>query len=187
MGGSAFQEDLAHYGGRVRWSDRALWAIAVYRLGRRILAVHNETVRRLLLIPFLPLARFVETITRTSLPVFADIGGGLRIPSCGMIFIHSDVVIGRNCTLCHGVTVGNTRENGATPILGDDVEIGAYAQILGSVRVGDRVKIASMTVVLQDVPAGSVVFGIPARIRTGDAAASGVSCLNRGGSAPRPD
>src|SRR4051812_46419284 len=109
-GGSAFREDLARYGGPARWSDRALWVIAVYRLGRRILEIRNEPVRRLLLFLFLPLARAVETITRTSMPAFAEIGGGLRIASCGMIFIHSEATIGRNCTLRHGVTIGNAKE-----------------------------------------------------------------------------
>ena len=166
-GKSAFQEDLARRTSPARWIDRALWAIAVYRLGRRILEIRNERLRRLLLFLFLPFARMVETVTKTSLPVFADIGGGLRIASCGMIFLHSNAIIGRNCTLRRGVTIGNAREDGPTPIIGDNVEIGAYAQVLGGVRIGDGAKIASMSVVLKDVPAEGVASGIPAKVRTG--------------------
>jgi len=166
-GKSAFQEDLARRLGPARWADRALWAIAVYRLGRRILAMRSDPVRRLLLVLFIPCARIAETITKTSLPVFAEIGGGLRIASSGMIFVHSNAIIGRNCTLRRGVTIGNAREDGPTPIIGDNVEIGAYAQILGDVRIGDGAKIASMSVVLKDVPAEGVASGIPAKVRTG--------------------
>lgn len=161
---SAFQEDLARHIGPARWADRGLWVTAVYRLARRIREIRSDPVRRVLLFLFLPFARLVETITKTSLPVFAEIGGGLRIASSGMIFIHSDAVIGRNCTLRHGVTIGNARENGPTPIIGDNVEIGAYAQILGDIRIGDGAKIGSMSVVLKDVPAESVASGIPAKV-----------------------
>ena len=165
---SAFQEDLARCPSPVRWTDPALWVIAVYRLGRRILEIRSDPIRRMLLFLFLPLARAVETMTKTSVPVFAEIGGGLSIASCGMIFIHSDAVIGRNCTLRRGVTIGNAREGGPTPIIGDNVEIGAYVQVLGAVRIGDGAKITSMSVVLKDVPAEGVASGIPAKARTGE-------------------
>ena len=164
---SAFREDLARYAGRVQWFDPALWAIAFYRLGRRILEIRNEPIRRLLLVLLLPIARVVETITKTSLPVFAEIGGGLRIKSCGIIFIHMDSIIGRNCTLHRGVTIGNARIDGPTPVIGDNVVIGAYAQVLGGVHIGDGAKIAHMSVVINDVPSEGVAFGIPAKVRAG--------------------
>jgi len=165
-GKSDFQQDLARYHESLRWFDRALWTIAVYRLGRRILAMRSETAQRALLSVFFLVARVVETFTKMSLPVFAQIGGGLRIANSGLIFVHSNSVIGRNCTLSRGVTIGNAREEGSTPVIGDDVEIGAYAQILGGIRIGDGAKIASMSVVLKDVPAGAVASGIPARVKT---------------------
>ena len=166
-GKSDFQEDLERYHGRVPWFDRALWTIASYRLGRRILAMRSETARRALLFVFFVVARVIETFAKMSLPAFAQIGGGLRIASSGLIFVHSDSIIGRNCTLRRGVTIGNAREEGATPVIGDDVEIGAYAQILGGIRIGDGAKIASMSVVLKDVPAGGVASGVPAKVWTG--------------------
>ena len=58
--------------------------------------------------------------------------------------------------------------NGPTPVIGDDVFIGAYAQILGGVRIGDGAKIGALSVVLDDVPAGATAVGIPARIVRGD-------------------
>jgi serine O-acetyltransferase len=49
-------------------------------------------------------------------------------------------------------------------VLEDDVELGAYAQILGGVRIGKAAKIGAMSVVLIDVPAGATAVGVPARI-----------------------
>jgi serine O-acetyltransferase len=102
------------------------------------------------------------------LPVDARIGPGLRIYHFGNIFIHSATIIGRNCTLRQGVTIGNRLPDGPAPVLGDDVELGAYAQVLGDVRIGNGAKIGAMTVVLCDVPAGATAIGIPARIVPAD-------------------
>ena len=163
-GKSAFQEDLARYRGSIRWNEPALWSIAAYRLGRRILQIEKAPVRRALLLIFFPIGRLVETISKVSLPAYADIGGGLRIESSGIIFVHANAKIGHNCTLQRGVTIGNTLPDGPTPIIGDNVEIGAYAQILGGIRIGDGARIARMAVVLVDVPPGAFASGIPAKV-----------------------
>jgi len=73
-------------------------------------------------------------------------------------------VIGSNCTLRQGVTIGNRTEGGAVPVIEDDVEFGAYAQVLGGIRLGNGCKIGAMSVVLQDVPPGATAVGIPARV-----------------------
>ncbi len=108
--------------------------------------------------------RVVETASGISLPKSARIGPGLRIWHFGNIFVHPDAVLGANCTLRQGVTIGNRHEAGRVPRLGDDVEVGAYAQILGDVQVGPGAKVGAMSVVLQDVPPGAVAVGNPARI-----------------------
>jgi serine O-acetyltransferase len=106
----------------------------------------------------------VETITGISLPPEASIGPGLRIYHFGNIFVHHRAVIGSNCTLRQGVTIGNLGEEGPVPKIEDDVEFGAYAQVLGDVRVGRGARIGALSVVLSSVPAGATVFGNPARI-----------------------
>ena len=98
-----------------------------------------------------------------SLPESATIGKGLRIWHFGGIFINGSAVIGNNCTLRQGVTIGNRHKGGPSPVLGDNVELGAYAQILGDVRIGNNCRIGAMSVVLTDVPDGAAV-GQPARI-----------------------
>jgi serine O-acetyltransferase len=88
----------------------------------------------------------------------------LRIWHFGNIFVNPDSVLGANCTLRQGVTIGNRVEGGPSPVLGDDVEVGAYAQILGGIKVGRGAKVGAMSVVLVDVPDGATAVGNPARI-----------------------
>lgn len=108
--------------------------------------------------------RLVETVTGISIPKSVNAGGGLRIHHFGCVFIHKNTRIGRNCTLRQGVTLGNRHNDGDAPVIGDDVEFGAFAQVLGLVRVGDRAKIGSMSVVLKDVPDEATAVGVPARV-----------------------
>ena len=91
--------------------------------------------------------------------------------SFGNIFLHSGVKIGANCTLRQGVTIGNRHEGGGVPVLEDNVDIGAYAQILGGIRVGKGARIGALSVVLQDVPPGATAVGIPAKILSAKACA----------------
>ncbi|MCC7409579.1 MAG: serine acetyltransferase [Phycisphaeraceae bacterium] len=96
-----------------------------------------------------------------------EVGPGLRIYHFGGIFINEGAKIGARCTLRQGVTIGNRVEGGACPVLEDEVDVGAYAQILGGVRIGKGAKIGAMSVVLIDVPAGATAVGVPARVVKG--------------------
>lgn len=159
-----WQADLARYPGRPFLREQSIWAIWVYRLGRRILARGDGWSKRAALKIYWLLYRVVETAVGISLPISAQIGPGLRIWHFGNIVIHSDVVIGANCTLRHGVTIGNRRPDGPVPRLGDDVDVGAYAQILGGVTIGNGSKIGALSLVLNDVPDGATAVGVPARV-----------------------
>ena len=66
--------------------------------------------------------------------------------------------------LRQGVTIGNRVADGAVPVIGDDVDFGAYAQVLGGVRIGNGCHIGAMSVVLCDVPDGATAVGVPARV-----------------------
>jgi serine O-acetyltransferase len=92
----------------------------------------------------------------------AEFGPGFVILHSMGIVINSQTRGGRNVILEHGVTIGS--EKGQSPILGDDVYIGAGAKIIGAVRIGSRVKIGANAVVTRDVPDDATVVGIPARI-----------------------
>ena len=81
------------------------------------------------------------------------------------ITIGETAVIGDNCSLLHGVTLGGTgKEIGDRhPKIGDGVLLSVGAKVLGNIRVGDQAKIAAGSVVLKDVPAQCTVAGVPAK------------------------
>lgn len=157
--------DLRRYGLRRPFlKEQSIWAVAVYRFGRRVDARREGVAKRLLTAGYWLAFRLVETVVGVSLPKGARIGGGLRIWHFGGVFVHPGAVIGRNCTLRQGVTIGNRYEGGPAPVIGDDVEFGAYAQVLGGVRIGDGCRIGALAVVLCDLPDGATAVGAPARI-----------------------
>jgi serine O-acetyltransferase len=160
----AFRADLERYPRRPFLKEQSIWAICVYRFGRRVFDRKAGAIRNFQLKVYWLAFRIVETSTGISLPLEARIGPGLRIYHFGNIFIHSGTIIGRNCTLRQGVTIGNRAVDGPAPVVEDDVEFGAYAQVLGDIRIGRGAKIGAMNVVLCDVSAGATAVGIPARI-----------------------
>lgn len=156
--------DRRRYPPRAFLREQSVWAVWVYRFGRRVDARPPGLTRRLLTLAYWLLFRVVETSTGISLPKSASIGPGLRIWHFGGIFVHADAVIGARCTLRQGVTIGSRRADGPVPVLGDDVDVGAYAQVLGGVRLGDRCAVGALAVVLEDVPADATAVGVPARV-----------------------
>lgn len=157
--------DLERYAMRRPFlKEQSIWAVWAYRLGRRIDARPDGIAKKICAALYWPLFRIIETVVGISLPKSADIGPGLRIWHFGGIFLHPAVVMGANCTLRQGVTIGNRHENGPVPIIGSHVEFGAYAQVFGGVRIGDNCRIGAMSVVLCDVPDGATAVGAPARI-----------------------
>lgn len=96
----------------------------------------------------------------------AVIGRGLFIDHGMGVIIGETTVIGDNCTIYQGVTLGGTgKEKGKRhPTLGNNVMVGSGAKILGPFTVGDNSKIAAGAVVLSEVPPDSTCVGVPARI-----------------------
>ena len=122
---SAWQQDKARYPEHAFLREQSLWAIAVYRYGRTNDARPTGIIRTINDKLYWLLFRITETLTGIGLTKLTTVGPGLRIYHFGNIFIHSDVVIGANCTLRQGCTIGNREEGGPVPVLEDDVELGA--------------------------------------------------------------
>lgn len=94
----------------------------------------------------------------------AEIGGGCIVAHGIGLVIGGRTVIGEDCTLLHGVTLGEARFTELDcPRLGNRVTVGAGAIILGKIEIGDDAMIGAGSVVLADVPAGTTVAGVPAR------------------------
>lgn len=107
-----------------------------------------------------------EYIVGTEIHWRAKIGPFLTVYHAYGLVVNSNAVIGANCVLRHGVTIGvkETNESLASPILGDRVDVGAGAILIGGISVGDDAIIGAGSVVVKDVPRGAVVAGNPARI-----------------------
>ncbi|MCZ7564561.1 MAG: serine O-acetyltransferase [Burkholderiales bacterium] len=116
------------------------------------------------------LARWVSHVARwlTGIEIHpgATIGRRFFIDHGMGVVIGETALIGDDCTLYHGVTLGGTtwQKGKRHPTLGNGVVIGAGAKVLGPISVGDGAKIGSNAVVVKDLPAGATAIGVPARI-----------------------
>lgn len=96
----------------------------------------------------------------------ATIGRRLVIDHGMGIVIGGTAIIGDDCLLYQGVTLGMTGKHGGKrhPTLGDRVMVGANAVVLGNIRIGNDVKVGAGAVVVEDVPSDVTVAGVPATI-----------------------
>lgn len=100
------------------------------------------------------------------IPISTQIGAGFYIGHFGNIVINGKVIIGKNCNISNGVTIGqsNRGQKAGTPIIGDCVWIGVNAVIVGKISIGNNVMIVPNSFVNFDVPDNSIVLGNPAKI-----------------------
>jgi serine O-acetyltransferase len=139
--------------------------MVVYRFGRWRYRFKHRIVRAPLSFLYKLLYALVQILTGIELPCETKIGRRFKIDHFGGIIVSGDAVFGDDTLIRHGVTVGlsHTGDRGS-PQIGDRVDIGAGAKILGPIVIGDDVTIGANAVVIRDVPANSVAVGIPARI-----------------------
>ncbi len=118
------------------------------------------------------ISQMAKFLTGIEIHPAATIGRGLFIDHGSGVVIGETAIIGDNCTLYQGVTLGGTgKESGKRhPTLGDNVMVGAGAKLLGNFTVGSNSKIAAGAVVLGDVPENSTAVGIPAHVVRRDGA-----------------
>jgi serine O-acetyltransferase len=127
-------------------------------------AAHALWKRNLPLVPRL-ISQFGRFITGIEIHPGASLGDGLFIDHGAGVVIGETAEVGDNVTIYQGVTLGGTgKETGKRhPTVGDNVIIGAHSQLLGSIEVGDNVKVGSGSVVIHDTPANATVVGNPGR------------------------
>lgn len=156
-------------------NNRGFWepgfqTLAAYRMetwcngiGNRLLRIPVRVLSRLLLL-------FCRNFYGIELHGGTHIGRRLRIAHQNGIVIHPKAVIGDDCIIRHGVTIGAVGKGGGrgnwAPKLGDRVEVGVGAVLTGRITVGDDSSIGPNAVVMTNVPAGSIVAAPPARIMT---------------------
>ena len=100
------------------------------------------------------------------LPRETVLGRRVRFPHQGGIVIHQNARIGDDCVIRQNVTIGavNPQRSTQAATLGNGVELGAGAAIIGRVTVGDGARIGPNTVIMTNVPAGATVFAANARV-----------------------
>jgi serine O-acetyltransferase len=148
------------------WTRHGFWALVVYRFGRWRYGIEP----RLLRVPFSFLYKllkfFADAVLGIEIPCEAVIGKRFTIEHTGAIVVSGDAVFGDDCVIRQGVTVGlRNRNRRGSPRIGNRVDIGAGAKLLGDITIGDDVAIGANAVVLCNVPSGSIAVGVPAVVK----------------------
>lgn len=165
--GDAFRSDLMAWAQRDPACDRLIepllyfkgfHALQTQRIGHRLWNAGRKDFA-------LYLQSLVSRVLQVDIHPAARIGRGIMIDHATGIVIGETAVVGDNCSLLHGVTLGGSgnEQGDRHPKIGCGVMIGAGATILGNISVGDCARIAAGSVVLKDVPCRRTVAGVPAR------------------------
>jgi serine O-acetyltransferase len=143
-----------------------LWVMVVYRFGRWRYGIPWRPLRMPFSLAYKLALAFVCAASGAELPCEVAIGRRLRIDHSRGLVVSGDAQLGDDVILRNGVTIGLRRagRRGA-PVIGDRVDIGSGAKILGSIRIGSDSCIGANAVVLTDVPPHSIATGIPATVR----------------------
>ncbi|HHT64091.1 MAG TPA: serine O-acetyltransferase [Clostridia bacterium] len=148
---------------------KSIWEVLLCYPGLHAIWLH-KIAHRLYKRGWVFWARFVSHLNRffTGVEIHpgAVIGEGLFIDHGMGIVIGETTEIGNNVTIYKGVVLGGTgKEKGKRhPTIGDNVVISSNATVLGSIKIGNNVKIGAGSVVLKDVPDNCTVVGVPGRV-----------------------
>lgn len=145
--------------------EPGFWAVAVHRLGNWRMNVRPRPLRAPLSLAYQATSRLVNWTWGIKLDYTVKLGRRVRIWHHGGMILGARS-IGDDVHLRQNTTLGVVRrgQNAGKPVIGDRVDVGAGACILGPVEVGHDAVVGANAVVLRDVPPGAVVGGVPARV-----------------------
>jgi serine O-acetyltransferase len=148
------------------WGAQGFWALVVYRFGRWRYGVRPAMLRKVCSGVYRVLFKLVQIVTGIELPCEVVVGRNFVIDHFGGIVISGYARFGDDCRIRNGVVVGLGRtDEPCAPVIGNNVDIGAGAKVLGAIRVGDNVLIGANAVVVRDVPSNSIAVGVPAVVK----------------------
>lgn len=147
------------------WGAQGFWAMAVYRLGRWRYRIRPRILRLPFSALYHVLFKLVQIVAGIELPCEVPVGRNFIMEHSGGMVISGYACIGDDCRIRPGVVIGLARvDEPCAPTLGNNVDVGVGAKLLGNITIGDNVRIGANAVVVHDVPANSVAVGVPARI-----------------------
>lgn len=145
---------------------QGFWAMVIYRFGRWRYGVRPAPLRKLFSLIYKVLYKIIQIVTGIELPCEATVGRNFVIDHFGGIIISGYARFGDNCRIRNGVVVGLRRvDEPVAPVIGNNVDIGAGAKVLGPIRIGDNSIIGANAVVIEDVPENSIAIGVPAVVK----------------------
>jgi serine O-acetyltransferase len=148
------------------WTKPGFRAVAVHRFGNWRMTIGNKILRAPFSLLYRRLFRKCRNRYGIELPYTVKLGRRVIIEHQSGIVIHGSSVIGDDCIIRQGVTLGNRslEKPFDAPSLGAGVNVGAGAKLLGGITIGAGASIGANAVVLNDVPAGATAVGIPAKV-----------------------
>ena len=158
------RQDLAAHGGN--WGSQGFWVMVVYRFGRWRYGIRPVILRKPLSLIYKLAYKLVQILTGIEFPCEVVVGRNFVIDHFGGIVISGYACFGDDCRIRNGVVVGlRNVDKPCAPQIGNNVDIGAGAKVLGDIRIGNNVVIGANAVVLCDVPDNHMAVGVPARIK----------------------
>jgi serine O-acetyltransferase len=144
--------------------EMSLWAIGIFRFGKRVQKLRIAIVRWPLMAIYFLLYKISQAISGIRISLESEIGPGLVIHNFGGVVVHGR--IGANCIFVQGAQMISRADGKGSgwPTMGDNVYVGAGAKLLGNVAVGNNTRIGANAVVMTDVPDGAVVMPPQCRI-----------------------
>ena len=131
--------DLRAHGGQ--WGAQGFWAMVVYRFGRWRYTVRPVALRKAVSLIYRIVFKLVQISTGIELPCEVEIGRGFVIDHFGGIVISGFAKFGDGCRIRNGVVVGLARVGDpCAPVIGNNVDIGTGAKLLGRITIGDNVR-----------------------------------------------
>jgi serine O-acetyltransferase len=159
------RHDLESHGGR--WGAQGFWALVIYRFGRWRYDVRPTLLRKFFSLIYRILYKLVQIMTGIEFPCEVQIGRNFVIDHFGGIVVSGYAKFGDDCRIRNGVVVGLRRvDDPCAPTIGNNVDIGTGAKILGPISIGNNVVIGANAVVIDDVPDNSIAVGVPAIIKS---------------------
>ena len=145
--------------------EQGFWALAVHRFGNWRMGIKPKLLRLPFSVLYKALNKWVEWTCGISLPYTVKVGRNVRLWHHGGMILHA-ARIGNGVHIRKNTTIGvaRTNHNFELPVIGDGVDIGVGAVIIGSITVGEGAVIGANAVVNKDVPPRTLAAGVPAKV-----------------------